>query len=116
MKKLKVLLSTVLLGGLLLCVGFTNGYAKENSELNREDEITSTANIPLTINLSPQNVTKSGVTSHTVQPRINWYDGVSNSFTVGYHNAYGQKQLDRTFTNYSVTVQSTTYSLASGQT
>lgn len=41
---------------------------------------------------------------------------MSNSFTVGYHNAYGQKQLDRTFTNYSVTVQSTTYSLASGQT
>lgn len=68
------------------------------------------------INLDPQNVTRSGVTSYTIQPKLNWYDGVSNSFNVGYTNAYGQRQLSDTFYSYDVVVEPTTYRIPSGQT
>lgn len=113
MKKLKALLSGVLVGGLLLCVGFTNVNAEEISELNEE---VSPSNIPLTINLSPQNV-KEVKTSHTVTPKISWYDGVSNSARISYTNAYGQIQLNgQSFTAYNVQVGSTTYLIPSGST
>ncbi|MDW0112973.1 hypothetical protein QT711_07230 [Sporosarcina saromensis] len=121
MKKLKVLLSTILVGGLLLTVGFSNVYAedgelKEVVENNGVLKNTSPSSIPLEINLDPSNVYVSGVTSHAVTPRINWYDGVSNSYHVSYTNAYGQKQLSRTFTSYSVTVNTTYYTIPSGET
>lgn len=119
MKKLKALLSTVLVGGLLLTLGFTNVYAEEGEEISELEGIVekiSPLSIPLDINLSPQNVNKSGVTSHTVSPRINWYDGVSNSFHVSYTNAHGQLQLSQTFYNYSVDIASTTYNIPSGGT
>ena len=112
MKKLKALLSAVVVGGLLLCVGFTNVNAEETSELNEE---VSPSNIPLMINLSPQNVNEAK-TSHTVYPKINWYDGVSNSFFVSYTNGYGQKQVSNTYYNYNVAAPSTNYQILSGST
>lgn len=91
--------------------------AVESSEnIDNDEGVTLSAAIPLMIRLSPQNVTKNGVTRHTVTPRINWFDGVSNSFSVTYENAYGITQINRTFYSYSVDVEPTTYVIDSGST
>lgn len=116
MKKIKVLLSTLLAAVVLFSAGFVIVSAEEANDLNLKEDKISPSYIPLSINLSPQNVNQSGVRSYTVRPRINWYDGVSNRFTVSYRNAYGELQLSRTFTSYNATVTPTTYSLTRDQT
>lgn len=91
--------------------------AVEFSEnIDNDEGVNLSATIPLMINLTPQNVTKHGVTRHKIEPRINWFDGVSNSFSVRYENAYGITQINRTFYSYNVTAPSTTYVIDSGST